>query len=355
MNHLGQLFIIGISGKSLSSEEANFIEEENIGGVVLFSHNYESPAQLAELVNSIQKLRDEYPLYISVDHEGGRVQRFKDGFSIIPPMSHIAKLASPKKCYEVYKIASEELLACGVNLNFAPCADILLKSDSNAIGDRSFGDSAEEVSKYVSASIRGMQTEGMMACAKHFVGHGATSKDSHLELPIIKRTMDELKGNEFLPFIKAAKSRVGAIMVAHLVVDAIDEKLPGSLSEKTYKLIRNELKYNKILITDDMDMHAISKNWSVEEAATMALVGGADILLYRNFESAQTAYKNLRELLKIKKIKNSLVIDKYNRVMESKKLFLSNYKPIYIPDLSKKLKTNKSKQFLDELLNSIPS
>ena len=123
----GQLLITGLSGTELSDEEREFISKEDIGGVILFSRNYSSPSQLGELVNDIQKCRSEYPLLVSVDHEGGRVQRFKDRFSSIPPMRELGEKGSPKVTYEVHQLIAEELLSCGVNLNYSPVCDVLLE------------------------------------------------------------------------------------------------------------------------------------------------------------------------------------------------------------------------------------
>ena len=185
MADLGQLFITGISGVHLNDEEREFIESEQIGGVILFSHNYESPAQLAELINSIQHLRKEYPLFISIDHEGGRIHQFKSGFTWFPSMGELAKLDSPKICFHAHKIMADELKTIGFNLSFSPCCDILTNKDNKVIGDRSFGNSGDVVSKFISSAIRGLQTNGILACAKHFPGHGSTSKDSHFHLPYV--------------------------------------------------------------------------------------------------------------------------------------------------------------------------
>ena len=149
MNEIGQLVMTGISSKTLLEEERKFLEQENIGGVILFSHNFESPAQLAELVNAIQSCRNEYPLYIAVDNEGGRVFRFKNHFSQLPSAMDISILDSPKTCFHISKIAAEELAACGVNLNLAPVCDVWNNPKNKVIGDRAYGSDAETVSKFV--------------------------------------------------------------------------------------------------------------------------------------------------------------------------------------------------------------
>lgn len=350
---IGQLFIIGISGITLTPEESDFIEKNNIGGVILFSHNYESPAQLADLVNSIQALRDEYPLFISVDQEGGRVQRFKEGFTRIPAMLNLAKLDSPKICFEVHKIIADELNSCGINLNFSPCVDILSNPKNTVIGDRAFGNEESGVSKLISAAIRGQQTNGILACAKHFPGHGDTSKDSHFDLPVVKTSIETLKSREFKSFNKAAKARVEFIMMGHLVVDAIDDKLPCTLSENAYRFLRDELRFSKLIITDDMDMKAITDHFPPEESAVMALNAGADLLIYRTFETAKFAYESINQALKTKKIANQKISDKFDRVMECKKNHLKEYKPIYIPNISDSLNTKTTQAFMKDLAGKL--
>lgn len=350
-DNTGQVIISGISGVSLNEEEKDFLQSGNIGGVVLFSHNYESPAQLAELVNSIQQLRDEYPLFVSVDHEGGRVQRFKEGFSRIPSLKEMSSSGSPKLCFEIHKIIGEELKACGVNFNFSPVTDVLTNPSNTVIGDRSFGPDPEVVTKFISAAIRGLQTSGVIACSKHFPGHGMTLKDSHHDLPIVKTSLDELENIHIYPFSKAAKSRVEAIMVAHLMVDAIDDKNPSSLSPAIYEKIRSDLKFNRIIITDDMEMSAITDRYTVEEASVAALKAGADIVLFRTLESAKKAYESIQDAFKRKELLKKDIDEKLQRILDLKKKYLSEYKPIFIPDLAQTMNTAKNQKLISELLS----
>ena len=349
INELGQLFITGISGLSLTEDEKQFLETNNIGGVILFQHNYDNPAQLAELVNEIQTLRDEYPLFVSVDQEGGRVKRFKKHFTQFPSMFEVAKYDSPKLTFEVHKILAEELSACGVNVNYSPCCDIWSNPKNSVIGDRAFGTDKESVEKHVSAAIRGMHTGNVLACAKHFPGHGDTLKDSHFHLPFIKKSLVELEQEELLPFIRASKSRVEFMMMAHLVVDAIDKELPTSLSPKAYEYLRESLKFKKIIITDDMEMKAISDQFGHGEACVRALKAGADIVLYRSMAAAKEAFIAAKEAIKVQALKKDDLEEKIKRVFSCKKTHLAEYKPIYIPSLQKLIPASKSKDMLDQL------
>ncbi len=348
MDNFGQLIITGIEGVALTAEEATFIKDEKIGGVILFAHNYTDPAQLAELVNNIQKLRDEYPLFIAVDHEGGRVIRFKSHFTQFPPMLELSKSGSPKLIYEVHEIMAKELAACGINLSFSPCCDILTNPDNKVIGDRAFGDNAEDVEKNISAAIRGLQTNGIISCAKHFPGHGGTTKDSHFDLPLVKTSLEEIKAIELQPFIKASKSRVEMMMMAHLMVDAIDHELPTTLSAKAYNFLRQETKFSKIVITDDLEMKAIADRYSIEESAVMAMKAGADILLYRFSADAMKALAAVREAVKTKAIKKDNLIEKLQRVENCKKEYLSTYQQVYIPKVGTAFNSPAAKKILDQ-------
>lgn len=353
MDNLGQVIMTGISGQILTNEEKKFIEKENIGGVILFSQNFESPAQLAELVNSIQKLRKDYPLFIAVDQEGGRVQRFKGEFSLIPSMADLARLDSPKVCFEAYQIIAKELKACGVNLNLAPVCDIFNNPKNRVIGDRSFGKDVDTVTKFVSSAIRGLQTESVLACAKHFPGHGCTIKDSHHDLPVIEKTLEELQKVELLPFVKAAKSRVSFMMMSHILVKAFDEEHPISLSKNAHEYVRNELKFKKVIISDDMQMKAVADKYTYKEAAVMAINAGTDLIEYRDMEYAVQAYEGLQEALKKKEIKNEVILNRISQVMAIKREHLKTYSPIYIPEISKIMRCEESRKVIEKIQESL--
>jgi beta-N-acetylhexosaminidase len=349
MDNIGQLIITGIKGKSLTPEERSFIQEGNIGGVVLFAYNYESPGQLAELVNSIQALRSEHPLFISVDHEGGRVQRFKAGFTHFPPMLEIAEKGSPKLCFEVHQAMALELLACGVNLNFSPVCDVFSNPSNKVIGDRAFGKTPERVEQYISSAIRGLQTGGIIACAKHFPGHGSTTKDSHFDLPYITSTIEELEERDIPPFIKAVKSRVEMVMMGHLVVDAIDPELPCSMSPKAHDYLRKKLKFSNVIISDDLHMKAIDDHYSPEDAAIKILKAGTDILLYREPERAEIALEAIKRAKSQQQLSLEELTAKIKRIWSIKNDYFGEYAPIYIPNISKKMLEAKGAIILDQI------
>lgn len=193
-NALGQLLITGFKGLELSDETSSFISQANIGGVILFAHNFESPAQVAELSNQIQEGRkDGLPLFISVDHEGAKVQRFKKGFTKIPEAGLIGAANSPKLTFEIAEMMARELKAVGMNVNFNPVADINTNPKNPVIGSRSFGEDEDVVSKMATAMVRGHLTQGILPVIKHFPGHGDTSTDSHFALPKVETTLETLR------------------------------------------------------------------------------------------------------------------------------------------------------------------
>ncbi len=350
---LGQSFMIGVSGLQLSNEEAKFIKEKNIGGVILFAHNYEAPAQVAELINEIQKCREDHPLFISVDHESGRVQRFKNGFTHFPALAELGKLDSPKTTYEVHQIMGEELAAVGINLNYSPVCDVWSNPQNKVIGDRAFSDKTDIVEKHVSAAIRGLHAAGLMACAKHFPGHGSTKKDSHFDLPYVTHNMDFWESVELPPFKKATKSRVDMVMMAHLIVDIFEKDRPCTLSAKVYSILREILKFDKVIITDDFEMSAIKDHFGIKQASIDALQAGADIIIYRSFQAAVECYEEVLRAYDKKIIKASDIQSKYKRITDLKDEKIKQYAPVIISELTSKMNVAKHAEYLSQLKDQL--
>lgn len=316
---LAQMFIVGLPGTELDSESQDFLTEMQPGGVIFFGHNYESLALLSEMCSEIQRVKETLPFFVAVDHEGGRVQRFKKPFTHFPEPVTIGEIGSPKLAFLVAEVMARELSAVGVNLNFHPLCDILTRPSNPVIGKRSFGADEELVSKMASAMVRGFLAAGLISCVKHFPGHGDTTVDSHFDLPIVKRSWEDLKEREIKPFVKAIRSRVDVIMTAHILNPLIDEKYPATLSKKTITdLLRKELRYQRLVITDDMQMKAIEKGYGAEEAVGLAIEAGCDVLLYRDRETGRKAMMAALDLLARGKISEARVEESYARIVETK-------------------------------------
>lgn len=284
---LGQLFIVGLAGTEIAPQEESFLTTNNIGGIVLMGRNVKAPEQIHRLCSSLQTLRhktkQKTPFFISIDMEGGRVARLKEPFTQWPPLKKLGDLDSPSLAFNMATAMGKELRAVGINLDFAPCVDVLSNPANTVIGDRAISDDPEMVAKMSSALIRGYMKAEVLTCAKHFPGHGNTLLDSHEDLPEESIALDRLHQVELVPFKKAIRSRVDSIMIAHILFKNIDAQFPASLSQVfIQKLLRDELRYRGLIITDDLDMKALTKNYAPDEIAVRALEAGNDMLLYCN-------------------------------------------------------------------------
>lgn len=328
LTHLGELILTGFEGTELSDDTAAFLTQARIGGVILFSKNYSDPTQVANLINQVQECKNDLPLWVSVDHEGGRVQRFKEHFSIIPNARRIGATNSPKLSFDIAELIGRELKSVGINLNFNPVCDIETNPTNPVLGDRAYGTTEDDVSKQVTAIIRGQLTQGVQGCAKHFPGHGDTTKDSHFDLPKVDTTLEVLRERELKPFVKCFKSRCNFVMTAHVIYEKIDPKVPATFSSKILRdILRKELRYSKIIISDDLEMEAITKHWGAEEAPRLALEAGCDILIYRTEKAARHAYASLRKALEAEQLDPRIVLEAAERSRSLKKSELQPYTP----------------------------
>lgn len=274
--------MMDLEGHELSAEEAEMLTHPAVGAVILFARNYRSPGQLGALVDAIRACRPE-PLLVTVDQEGGRVQRFRDGFTRLPPLSAIGRLfdedaaAGLRMAECTGWVMARELREHGVDLSFAPVVD-LDHGVSEIIGDRSFHDDPEVVARLARALAAGMHAGGMPATAKHFPGHGAVAPDSHLELPVDERPPEAIRGWDLIPFQRLALQEIPAMMMAHVVYPAVDD-LPASFSGVWIRdLLRHGLGFGGAVVADDLCMAAAESLGSPAERARAALDAGCDLL-----------------------------------------------------------------------------
>jgi beta-N-acetylhexosaminidase len=335
---LGELFIMGFSGLELADDTAAFISQARIGGIILFSPNYESPAQVTTLINQVQECRSgDLPLWVTVDHEGGKVQRFKTGFTRLPEADLIAKKDSPKLLFELSEMVAAELKAVGVNVNFAPVADINSNPKNPVIGKRAYGEDEDTVSKMVSAFVRGHLHQGVQPCVKHFPGHGDTTVDSHFALPKVTDTLESLREREFRPFTKAFKSGCRWVMTAHLINPNLDPEFPATLSKKVLTdLLRDDMRYTGLIISDDLEMKAIADHFGPEEAPRLAIEAGCDLLIYRSEAATRHAYASLLKALENGTLDPERVLESADLSMDLKREFLVPYGPLDPQEAAKK-------------------
>jgi beta-N-acetylhexosaminidase len=337
---LGQLFIVGFNGVELSDETSAFLAQANIGGVILFTANYESPGQVAELVNQVQECRnDDLPLWISIDHEGGRVQRFRKFFTRIPDAATVAAMDSPRLTFELAELVAKELKAVGVNVNFAPVADINTNPKNPVIGPRSYGSDEETVTKQITAVVRGHLVRKVQPCIKHFPGHGDTSTDSHFSLPKVDTDLKTMMEREFKPFNKAFRSHCSLVMTAHIICTKLDPDRPATLSGAIMTdLLRKQMRYTGLIITDDMEMKAITDHFG-DEAPILAIEAGCDILTYRSEAAGRKAHTTVMKALESGRLSPEIIIATEKRIRALKKEVLLPYSPVIIAELAEKIGT----------------
>jgi beta-N-acetylhexosaminidase len=277
---MGQLLIAGFNGQQIPAELRSLAREFSLGGVIFFARNVADPEQVAELAFDASRLVPELPVWVSVDQEGGRVARLKAPFTEWPPMATLGRSGDVTLAIRFARALAEELKAVGVTLDYTPVLDILTNPKNPVIGDRALGEKAEDVARLGSAIITTLQGEGLAACGKHFPGHGDTSTDSHFELPLVEHPPDRLRQVEFVPFRAAIAAGVATMMTAHVFVPAVDEKRPASLSKRIVgDLLRDELSYDGVILSDDLEMKAIANEYAVPAAAVLALEAGCDGVL----------------------------------------------------------------------------
>ena len=276
----GQLAIAGFAGHSIPPDLRLLAREFDLGGIILFARNVEAPEQVAELAREAQSLARELPLWVSTDQEGGRVARLKTPFTVWPPMLTLGRSGDEKLAERFARALAAELRAVGISLDYTPVLDVLTNSSNPVIGDRALAERAEDVAKLGSVIIRTLQEEGIAACGKHFPGHGDTSADSHHDLPIVEHPPDRLERVEFVPFRAAIDAEVASMMSAHVLIPALDAERPATLSPRIIDgILKKKLGFRGLVVTDDLDMKAISAKYGTAEAVVSAIGAGCDAVL----------------------------------------------------------------------------
>lgn len=341
---IGQLFLVGFDGRTVPEDFKKAIQEFNLGGTIYFKRNAESPVQLAMLSNQLQwecRSKESPQLLISIDHEGGKVNRLSAPFTQFPGMDLVGEMGSPKLAFHVGLAMGEELSAIGVNVNFAPVADVLTNPANPIMAGRSFSSNPEVCAKMGSGICRGLQKSKVVAVAKHFPGHGDTSEDSHLTLPTVDRTKEDCEKIEFIPFRRLIRSRVEAVMTAHLINKSLDPDRPATLSPLIINdLLRAQLRFQKLVFSDDMEMKAIADNYGIEESAVLAIQAGCDMLIYRGDQGFPVAaYEALVKAVEEKRISKERIEVSVQRILNLKKVYANQIKPLEMSQLEKRIGT----------------
>jgi beta-N-acetylhexosaminidase len=281
--HVGRLAIVGFDGHTAPDDLRRLAAEFDLGGVIYFARNVVEPAQVAELSREISALARDWPFWISVDQEGGRVARLKAPFTEWPPAITLGRSGDAAMAERFAAALAAELRAVGITLDYAPVLDVHTNPANPVIGDRALSDRADVAASLGAAIVRGLQSAGVAACGKHFPGHGDTSTDSHETLPVVEHDRRRLEAVELVPFRAAIAAGVATIMTAHVLVPAIDERRPASLSPLLIdRWLKSELRYEGVVIRDDLGMKAISSTTPAGDAAVQALAAGCDAVLLCN-------------------------------------------------------------------------
>ncbi len=342
----GQLVMVGLDEYTNNAHSKEMVEKYKVGGFILFEKNIKDAKQMLSLINSLKQsnLINKAPLFLSIDEEGGRVTRMPKEFVKLPSSKYIGQFNNSQLSYDIGTILGKELKSFGLNMDFAPVLDINSNAKNPVIGDRAFGANEKLVSKLGLETMKGIQKEKVIPVIKHFPGHGDTSVDSHIGLPVVNNTLSRLKSFELVPFKEAIDNGADMIMVAHILLPKIDDKSPASFSKTVITdILRKDLNFNGVVITDDMTMGAVMKNFKIEEAAVTSLKAGTDIILVcHDYNNQIKVIDNIKKSIENGNLPMEEIDEKLYRILKLKNKY--NLKDdivqsIDIPSINQKIKS----------------
>lgn len=323
---IGQLFIVGFEGDTINDEIKDLVSNQHVGGVIYFSRNVVDSNQIINLNNEIKSLENDIPLFISIDEEGGLVSRVPEEFVSLPSSGYIGEFNDENLSYSVGKILSEELNMLGFNMDFAPVLDIDSNPNNTVIGERAFGNNAEIVSRLGIKTMEGLRDGGVIPVVKHFPGHGDTDIDSHYGLPIVTKTLEELKNLEFIPFKNAIDNGADAVMVSSIILSTIDSENPSTMSKKVMAdILRNDLGFEGVIATDDMTMGAIMDNYNLSDAVVMSINSGGDLILVcHGYDDILNSILAVKDAVNSNIISEERINDSVYRILKLKEKYKVN-------------------------------
>ena len=349
---IGQLIFAGIAGTTVDSNTKSLLTKYKVGGIIFYKDNLINPSQTVQLLNQVKSENGQkVPLLLGVDQEGGRVTRLPGGLINFPTNKEIGAINNSQFSYQVGTMLGKELKEFGFNLDFAPVLDINSNPNNPVIGDRSYGNNAEIVSKLGIQTFKGIQSQNIIPTIKHFPGHGDTSVDSHLELPIVNKSLQQLKELELIPFEKAINSGADVVMVAHILLPKLDADFPSSMSKNIITgILRKQLDYSGVVITDDVTMGAIIDHYSIGRAAVESVKAGSDIILVgHGYNNAVEAISSLKSAVQKGEITEQRINESVSRILELKKKYEINNEKVNNANIEE---VNQSiKKLLDEYSN----
>mgnify|MGYP000315436982 CR=1 FL=1 len=329
--------MIGFEETEVTPDLRAWLQDYRPGGVILFSRNLVDAEQIATLTNDLQAIAGDIPLLMAIDQEGGRVSRLPSDFTIFPPAATVAQSGSTDLAYQAASVTAKELRSVGINMNMAPVLDIHTNPDNPIIGNRAFGTEPAQVCTMGAATIAGLQDHRVLACGKHFPGHGDTSTDSHLELPCVHASRERLEEIELQPFRYAIEHGLQAMMTAHVHYPGLDPVYPATLSPTILSgLLRQELGFSGVILSDDLEMRAILDHTRVGDAAIRSLQAGADMLLICKSRTLATdTFQALERAVTAGELDPTTMKASLARIHAVKQQFVYPYHPIDLSTLSK--------------------
>ncbi len=322
---IGQMIIIGLNTETAVKNLEEIIEKYKVGGVLLYKRNYhQNYEEMIELVNKIKTLnqKNKIPIFISIDQEGGRVNRTPKEFKNLPAANKLVKKSEEEDLVKRSgEITGELLHKLGINMDFAPVLDIKRFDDNHAIGDRAYSENIEEVSKYGIEYMQALQKNGVISIAKHFPGHGATKTDSHFRLPKIEEDMEVLEKEDMQPFKEAIKHKVDGILMGHLKISKVTGKLPASMSKRFItKYLRKKYRYNGLVITDDVRMKGVRIRYGKNNSIKKAFLACNDMIIFKYDNNIEVIDKII-ELAKENKLKMKRINKSVMRILKVKEQY----------------------------------
>lgn len=320
---VGQLLLAGVQGTKMSSAAKKMIAEDHVGGIILFKNNLSAGVGAsAELLNGLKAANagSPIPLFLSVDQEGGRVSRLPKAFAAMPSAAVVGSTGNAKLANEMGVLIARQLKLLGFNVDFAPVLDVSSNPKNPVIGDRSFGNTPKLVSEMGIAAMKGISDTGVVPVVKHFPGHGDTDVDSHLDLPVVGKSADQLAKMEWIPFRQAIDSGAEAVMVAHILFPEIDADAPASLSKVIIgEQLRGTFGFDGVVFTDDMTMGAIADHYGIADAAVRAIEAGGDIVLVAHgYDTAHEVYEALLNSVRSGRLTETRIDESVARILKLK-------------------------------------
>lgn len=333
---IGQLLVVGIEGTEVDEAFTAFAGEIKPGAVILFADNIISAEQLTNLTNSIKSTSAYIPCIIGMDEEGGRVTRLPEDVLSMPAALTVASYDDENYCYSAGLQLGKQITGFGLHTGFSPVLDIWTNSENTVIGDRAYGQTAEQVCKLGIADMNGVRDAGAIPVVKHFPGHGDTLTDSHYGLPSVTKTKEDLWTTELLPFQSAVENNVPAMMVAHILCTELDSQYPSSLSYNIVtKLLREEMNFDGVVFTDDLTMGAITDEYTPGEAGVLALNAGCDFLsVCHGYDNAREVFNSVKNAVEEGRVSEERIDESVKRILKLKDDYNVTADTVEVPDIT---------------------